>query len=75
MFLRKNGRAIAMFLLLATIGFLALHLPLTSATQTPCRPTPDICHPETQRPPCQPFICPDADNGSPATTGHQVRRQ
>ncbi|MCY3549914.1 MAG: hypothetical protein OXH39_05585 [Candidatus Poribacteria bacterium] len=49
---------IVILLLVATLSF-AQHFK--DATQTPCRPTPEICHPRTQPPPCQPFICPDTD--------------
>ena len=49
---------IALFLLMATLSF-ARHLK--NATQTPCRPSPEICQPSQQPPPCQPLTCPDAD--------------
>ena len=49
---------IALFFVVATLS-VALHL--TRAAHEPCRPTPEICRPETQPPPCQPFICPDTD--------------
>ena len=49
---------IALFFLVATLS-VALHL--TRAVSEPCRPTPEVCIPETQPPPCQPLTCPDAD--------------
>ena len=49
---------IALFFLVATLS-VALHL--TRAADEPCRPFPEICHPEIQPPPCQPITCPDAD--------------
>ena len=50
---------IALFLVVALIGF--LRKPITTASQFPCRPIPEICHPEIQPPRCQPITCPDAD--------------
>ncbi|MCY3549177.1 MAG: hypothetical protein OXH39_01865 [Candidatus Poribacteria bacterium] len=49
---------IALFFVVATFS-IALHL--ARATDEPCRPFPEICHPEIQPPPCQPITCPDAD--------------
>lgn len=49
---------IALFFVMATLNF-ALHL--TRAEHEPCRPFPEICHPQKQPPPCQPITCPDAE--------------
>ena len=49
---------IALFFLVATLS-VALHF--TRAVPEPCRPTPEICHPRIQPPPCQPLTCPDSD--------------
>ena len=58
---------IALFLFVALIGF--LRKPITPASQFPCRPIPEICHPETQPPLCE-SICPDTDN----TNTHRKRK-
>ena len=47
---------IVLLLLLATLGYA---VRAKNATQTPCRPNPEICQP-SQQPPCE-YICPDAD--------------
>ena len=55
----KHWLLIALFLLLATLGYT---VRAKDALQSPCRPSlPQLCHPDTQPPLCQPFICPDAD--------------
>ena len=51
---------IALFLVVALIGF--SRKPITAAPQFPCYPTPDLCQPDTQPPPCE-YLCPDADAG------------
>ena len=51
--------SIALFLFVAVIGF--LRKPIAAAPQFPCRPTPNLCQPDTQPPPCQPITCPNAD--------------
>lgn len=58
--MRKHIRQwcpIVLLLLMATLGYA---VRAKNATQTPCRQSPEICQP-SQQPPCQPFICPDAD--------------
>lgn len=49
---------IVVLLLMATLVF-TLHI--TRATTAPCRPNLEMCQPETQLPPCQLSICPNAD--------------
>ena len=49
---------IALFFIVATLSFA---LRLTRAAHEPCRPTPEICQPYTQPPPCQPILCPEVD--------------
>ena len=55
----KHWLLIALFLFLATLGYT---VRAKDALQPPCRPSlPQLCHPDTQPPLCQPLICPDAD--------------
>ena len=49
---------VVLFLLLATFGYA---VRAKNATQTPCRPNPEICQPKQETPPCQPLTCPDAN--------------
>ena len=46
---------IALFLFVATLSVARY---IAAAAQSPCRPTPEICHPQIQPPPCQPITCP-----------------
>lgn len=49
---------VVLFLLLAMFGYA---VRAKNAAQTPCRPSPEICQPQQEPPPCQPILCPDAD--------------
>ena len=59
--MRKHIRRwcpIVLLLLMATLGYA---VRAKNATQTPCRTSPEICQPKPISPPCQLFICPDAE--------------
>ncbi|RKU14894.1 hypothetical protein C6503_14495 [Candidatus Poribacteria bacterium] len=49
---------IVLLLLMATLGYA---VRAKNATQTPCRPSPEICQPKPILPPCQSMLCPDVD--------------
>ncbi|MCY3553644.1 MAG: hypothetical protein OXH39_24585 [Candidatus Poribacteria bacterium] len=49
---------IELFLFVATISFARY---IAAAAQSPCRPTPEICHPRIQPLLCQSTTCPDAE--------------
>ena len=59
--MRKHIRRWLPIVLLGLMATLGYAVRAKNATQLPCRPSPDICQPKPISPPCQPFICPDAD--------------
>lgn len=57
--MRKYLRRWFPFVLLLLIATLGYAMRAKNATQTPCRPSPEICQPKPI-PPCE-FTCPDAE--------------
>ena len=53
-------RGVSIVLLLMLIMFSST-ICAKGTSQVPCRPVPEVCHPETESPPCPPLLCPDAD--------------
>ena len=47
--------------LFSVVAILSVRQHIRDAAQTPCRPTPNLCQPDTQPPLYQPITCPDAD--------------